>query len=405
LKARLASLALLAVAACDVVIGIPDRKVGAHLGCDGGKCSCDAGWADCDGDPENGCEAALDTEAHCGACGDVCAHGACQADACVCHPGFVDCDGSRKNGCEVELAADAESCGACGHDCLGGACAEGRCQPVVLRALAYPQSIGVAGDALTVTVCTSPTTSPLVKLPLGGGDLVDLATTPDCGVFQARLGDTVYWTSDGTIHASPIAAAAAPTLVASPADVKSIAAAPTHLYWTTRSKTGAGAVQRMPIGGGAVETIVGRPAEGLVVDDTHAYWSDALGLHAVAHTDKVVVAIAGAQDPHAIAIDGATLYVMDYAATVDGAGIDVIPLDGSATTVVAPGAATFAMTVTGGHLYWLDYGDGNVYDLPLAGGAPVVIAEGSGSATDGDMAADATSVYWLANQAIYRWAR
>src|SRR5688572_16577427 len=66
----------------------------AELACISAACSissCQPGYADCDRDPNNGCEAALDSSDHCGACGTECsipnAEAACGATACS----FVSC--------------------------------------------------------------------------------------------------------------------------------------------------------------------------------------------------------------------------------------------------------------------------------------------------------------------------
>ncbi len=159
--------------------------------CAAGACgfTCAEGFADCDMNPANGCEAALSTTDHCGACGTRCAaptplctrgdggsyactatpcagtvcSGACvdtQTDvmncgacgnacpsgagsaascmagrcqiACTEPARFADCDGMASTGCEAELPRDPMNCGACGARCPGGSnatgvCAEGAC--------------------------------------------------------------------------------------------------------------------------------------------------------------------------------------------------------------------------------------------------------------------------------------
>ncbi|MBK8691199.1 MAG: hypothetical protein IPN17_02545 [Deltaproteobacteria bacterium] len=157
--------------------------------CGAGVCrlECAAGFADCDGDARNGCEAALDGTASCGACGVICSGGTplcatsggasacasgcaagqvrcsgacadtrtdvtdcgscgnacpavanaartCTAGACgfACNAGFADCDANPANGCEVFTGTDARHCGGCGTACAAGAnatatCALGRC--------------------------------------------------------------------------------------------------------------------------------------------------------------------------------------------------------------------------------------------------------------------------------------
>lgn len=96
--------------------------------CNQGTCGvgiCNTGFADCDGDAQNGCEAALQTDAqHCGACQDACSlphtMAACNGGACVvgtCAPGWGNCDGINSNGCERSLSDDPQNCGGCGQSC------------------------------------------------------------------------------------------------------------------------------------------------------------------------------------------------------------------------------------------------------------------------------------------------
>jgi hypothetical protein len=105
--------------------------------CVAGECSrftCEPGWGDCDGDSENGCEQSLVTAAHCGACGQACAldHATadCSTGSCLvsaCHDGFDDCNGLPQDGCEAALDSDAH-CGGCGAACgAGNACQGGGC--------------------------------------------------------------------------------------------------------------------------------------------------------------------------------------------------------------------------------------------------------------------------------------
>jgi hypothetical protein len=105
--------------------------------CNAGVCQniqCDPGYADCNGDPSDGCERALNTLTDCGRCNQACgpahATGTCSTGQCLvakCDGGFGDCDASAQNGCETALST-ADHCGACGTVCQAGtACQNGSC--------------------------------------------------------------------------------------------------------------------------------------------------------------------------------------------------------------------------------------------------------------------------------------
>jgi hypothetical protein len=111
--------------ACDALCDPP----GAGGQCDNGICKatgCSAGFGDCDGNPNNGCEAELASDAaNCGGCSKPCAakpnaSPKCEASACVlgdCKQGFADCDFNPDNGCEVNVLTNASHCGTCDNLC------------------------------------------------------------------------------------------------------------------------------------------------------------------------------------------------------------------------------------------------------------------------------------------------
>jgi hypothetical protein len=131
----------------------------ADTTCQGGACSapvCAAGTANCNGLGADGCETATDSDtAHCGACGTVCAFAhapaQCLGGSCgfaVCEMGYGDCDGARANGCEVALNS-LSHCGACGRACAVAngtpACVEGACAVAACNA-GYALSNGACVD-------------------------------------------------------------------------------------------------------------------------------------------------------------------------------------------------------------------------------------------------------------------
>jgi len=107
--------------------------------CTAGKCgaTCETNFADCDGDPFNGCEAALKLDSkNCGACGAACTVSgtACSGGVCriaVCPAGKKDCDLNVDTGCETDITTSTSHCGDCNNPCVfsngAGTCSSGVC--------------------------------------------------------------------------------------------------------------------------------------------------------------------------------------------------------------------------------------------------------------------------------------
>jgi hypothetical protein len=124
--------------ACDV------QCSGSAPYCSGGQCTgviCDPGSADCDHD-NVACENDLKSLTDCGACGVRCgplanANATCATGQCAatCRTGYRDCDGTLSNGCETNVQTTS-NCGGCGQPCAysnatttctSGTCALGSC--------------------------------------------------------------------------------------------------------------------------------------------------------------------------------------------------------------------------------------------------------------------------------------
>ncbi len=124
-------------------VACPPRDHAPTGVCAAGRCDvvCEASYGNCDNNPDNGCELDLRADVnHCGTCATVCPLRAnstptCAAGACgfTCNPGFGDCDGNPANGCEAALNTDATHCGTCTTACATPAnaqsvsCVSGRC--------------------------------------------------------------------------------------------------------------------------------------------------------------------------------------------------------------------------------------------------------------------------------------
>lgn len=90
-----------------------------------GETQCPDGFGDCNGNPEDGCEVDLRSNAdHCNTCGNFCSAlngtAACDERVCIvasCDPGFADCNGKYSDGCEVNTNTSIDHCGACNERC------------------------------------------------------------------------------------------------------------------------------------------------------------------------------------------------------------------------------------------------------------------------------------------------
>lgn len=149
--------------ACDLACDLPGVRT--HV-CVEGACgvgACRANFGDCDGDPDNGCEADLRSDADaCGSCGATCeidhASATCVRRSCEigdCDPGFDDCDGMPSTGCETAIGSDRDNCGGCGVDCgYGVACAAGRCEAIECSFLCFcPEGDACNFDCTSASGC------------------------------------------------------------------------------------------------------------------------------------------------------------------------------------------------------------------------------------------------------------
>ena len=137
----------------------------AQSACVNNNCAlgqCNPGFANCDGNSQNGCEQATNSDVrNCGACGVVCAQGLictngsctcpqcnfpngqsqCVNNQCVltgCVMGFGNCDNNPVNGCEANLSSDSANCNACGLVCpQGQTCQLGMCSATIHNTIQF----------------------------------------------------------------------------------------------------------------------------------------------------------------------------------------------------------------------------------------------------------------------------
>ena len=86
--------------------------------------------------------------------------------------------------------------------------------------------------------------------------------------------------------------------------------------------------------------------------------------------------------------DGARLYLTTG---TSGDSIVSVELTGEGTTLATSEATPGPIATDGTRLYWINYDDGTIRAMPVAGGTPVTIATGTAPR---NLAVDSTHVYW-----------
>jgi hypothetical protein len=159
-----------------------------------------------------------------------------------------------------------------------------------------------------------------------------------------------------------------------------VAIAAGFVYWTSRDVSGGILVERAALGGGAAETVTTLAAladpAGIAVDAAYVYFVGSGSAASVARAPLAGgVAEVLMDDPGARLVDvlvvGGALYVTDAAGTVL-----TLPKGGGASQAVATNQASpshLARDAT--RVYWTNEAkDGAVMAVPVAGGAPAVLA-------------------------------
>ena len=169
----------------------------------------------------------------------------------------------------------------------------------------------------------------LMKMPVGGGDVAVLATSPSanglCPSGCIAVDSTnVYWAPSGSIMKVPLAGGPSVAL-ATTTGLSSIAVAGDGVYWTEGSN-----VLRVGLDGAAATTIASYPngsAGTLAVDSANAYWSGSTGsgnviakapLGGGAPSTLVTLQVDGLGVLTALAVDAKSVYV---ATTLAGCNI------------------------------------------------------------------------------------
>jgi len=168
-----------------------------------------------------------------------------------------------------------------------------------------------------------------------------------------------------------------------------------HVFWATYGKSGTGedsAINGVPLNGGCVTALARTNPYALVVDGTHAYWTDYVGVRTAPLGGGPATTLASGQYPASIAVDGTHVYWV-YDGTVNA-----VPVGGGSVTTLASGLASGQsypnkVAVDGAHVYWTTYGaQGTVNEVPIGGGTVTTLAGGQSYPLS--LAVDGEHVYW-----------
>jgi hypothetical protein len=345
--------------------------------------ACEAGQENCDGL----CVSTMSDVHNCGQCGNACGgtNSLCMAGTCSCKSGFTLCGMQC-----VDLTSDSANCGICTYKCQGAACVGSLCVP---------------------------------------SQVVHNLQVVDIGVDQTN----VYFTAGGTaggVYFKPFASASNPVAI-SPIpgeDIPSglalgLGATLTHIYWVD---LGSGAIGLSQVIGTSYTIpqyfeaqASGAGPFGVTADSTNLYWVDAvagtvnqLPLSAMTlpaqdagiGTAPQVLAM-GQAAPKAIAVDGTSVYWVNYGSALTSTGsVNKVPIGGNNSQVVPiatgesqPNDIKVDSSMGDGYVYWVDQAQrlagGAVKRAPIAGGAaPTVLAAMQGAPAALDL--DAKYVYW-----------
>lgn len=391
-----------AAAGGDTDGGVPDSQPDAELPPDGDAGPdaepCPDGFEDCDGDPLNGCETDLRTDAdNCGACGSTCPSGngtpSCVSSACAieCDDGWEDCNGDVADGCETEVSQDVANCGTCGNACpVGGhgaaTCAAGSC--------------GVECDAGWGNCDGSP----------GNGCEVDLNDTLDhcgaCGHACPSLANATSSCASGTcgFTCDPgwedcNGAAADGCEVDLMSDVDHCGGCGEACGTANGIASCSGGDCSIQCDAGFADCN-GDNGDGCEVD----LQSDPANCGVCGHGCGGGTCGEGLCEAWEIASPGTTLIRLATNDThvywTEFAGIHRVPKPGGTAEKLASGGNYVGLTTDDTHAYWTVFstGPGRVGRVPLAGGNPVTLVNNVPKSSD--IRVTDTTVYWMHENGI-----
>ncbi|MCA9515332.1 MAG: Ig-like domain-containing protein, partial [Myxococcales bacterium] len=357
--------------------------------------ACPAGLGECDGNPANGCETnVLTSDDHCGACGNACGAAAqCEAGDCVddpvCAAGTASCDGVNGNGCETVVGGnDVNNCGGCGIRCGGGVCSAGVCQATTLVAAGAAGSDLFGVDVDDDYLYWAARGSRQVLRATKDGQAVTVLASGYYAHDVAADATHVYFTTltDGALYRVPREGGAVEPIAAGLATPFAIERWGDAVETTNYAYSGSGSIQRVSLLDGAVTTPVSGLSSllgGLGRDRKFAYvsgWSAGAVYKVPVFGGTVETVASGLGNVEATALDAGYVY---YA----GGGLGRVHLATGDVEGFATTGTSYGVAVDDRYVYWTNntYGTVNRLAKPVVGGDNLVCAS-----LRGDCNADAS---------------
>jgi hypothetical protein len=299
----------------------------------------------------------------------------------ACDAGYTQCGG----GC-FDLQTDSNNCGACGRSCQGGACTAGLCPAVTLATTPWGFG-GIAMDASNLYWTATDNTGKaggVWQMPKGGGTPLLLASGLHVPSGITVDSGNVYWVNEGdhdahngSVMTVPIGGGVPITLASGLSNPRDVSVAASTVYWTDLdpSNSDNGLVLSVPAGGGAITTVAtGQSEPGTIL----------------AIPEVIYLPIGG----KLVATEIANVYWGNYS----GDSVETaLGLGGPSTLYAGTGTLGVVgdIAVDATNVYFsgsdCDTCGGSLRSVPLGGGAPVVLATGLGGSRG--IAVDSSSVY------------
>jgi hypothetical protein len=250
----------------------------------------------------------------------------------------------------------------------------------------------------------------VLRVAVSGGTPVTLWVGPAFAV--ALDAARVYWTGGGSVMSLPLQGGTTPTTLVSgqAGGPNAIASDGTSVYWvnSTSNANLTSSVRKVAVSGGSPVTL----ATGLVspssvaVDGQNVYWGEGTAAPDVdggapcvkslpvgggsVTTLVASTLLSGGGPAPAVAVHDPDVYAA-FQLEGNALGLVRVPTTGGAAVTLAPEVDGY-LAVDGTSAYWTVSETSAVFKVPVAGGAPVVVA--SDQAGPGAIAVNDASVFW-----------